>query len=73
MHGNGNSWLLHTQKSLDAVRTKDMTSLSKQQHQDLGWVVQEQLHEVSALLTDIGTRLEVLSQVLWAKDSQELS
>lgn len=62
----------HTRINSDAVRTKDMTSLSQEQSQDLGWVVREQLQEVSALLTDIGTRLEVLSQVLWAKDSQEL-
>ncbi len=54
-------------------RTKDMTSLNQAQSQDLGWVVQGQLQEVSALLTDIATRLEVLSQVLWAKDSQEFS
>ncbi len=44
---------------------------SKPLHQSLEWVVQEQLQEVSALLTDIGTKLEVLSQVLWARDSQD--
>ncbi len=52
------------------ARTKDMMS-SKGIHQSLDRVVQEQLREVSALLTDIGLRLEVLSSVLWAKDSQE--
>ncbi len=67
------TWPSQFEKKLDVVRTKGMTCLSQGQRQDLGWVVQEQLHEVSALLIDIETKLEVLSQVLWVKDSQELS
>ncbi len=67
-----NKWPSHTLKNSERARTKDMMCLSPEQSQDLGWVVQGQLQEVSLLLTDIATRLEVLSQVLWVKDSQEL-
>ncbi len=67
------TWPSPTQKSSERVRTKDMMSLDHSSRKDLGWVVQEQLQEVSHLLTSIETKLEVLSQVLWVKDSQELS
>ncbi len=51
--------------------TTDMID-SKLTNQSLGWVVQEQLQKVSRTLTNIETQLEVLSQVLWVRDSQEL-
>ncbi len=60
----------------DSQRTQDplkaLTGSDHSHRNSVEWVVQEQLREVSALLTDIGTRLEVLSQVLWVRDSQEL-
>ncbi len=67
-----NKWPSQSDQKQVDHRTKDMTSLSQHQSQDLGWVVQAQLREVSQLLIDIETKLEVLSQVLWVKDSQEL-
>ncbi len=72
MDGNGNSWLLHTQKNSGSLPTK-VTTLSNKTKLSLEWVVQEQLRKVSLSLTNIETQLEVLSQVLWARDSQELS
>ncbi len=63
----------HIMKDSAGHRTKDMMLLSHSNQKDLAQVVQVQLREVSQLLIDIETKLEVLSQVLWVKDSQELS
>ncbi len=65
------TWPSKSMTKLEMLATINSTG-SKHSNQNLEWVVQEQLREVSLLLTSIETRLEVLSQVLWVKDSQEL-
>ncbi len=66
------TWPSQSTQKQDVVRTRDMMSSKEPKFQSVEWVVQEQLREVSQLLTSIETKLEVLSQVLWVKDSQEL-
>ncbi len=65
-------WPSHTPVEPETFRTISSTDSKRFNPKDLGWVVQGQLREVSQLLTNIETKLEVLSQVLWVKDSQEL-
>ncbi len=66
------TWPSQSPRKDEMSAMTDMTDLKHSSRKDLGWVVQEQLQEVSLLLTSIETKLEVLSQVLWVKDSQEL-
>ncbi len=66
-------WPSQSQEKGETFRTINSTDSKHSSPKDLGWVVQGQLREVSQLLTNIETKLEVLSQVLWAKDSQVLS
>ncbi len=67
-----NKWPSQSRTKDETFRTIDMTDSRRSNPKDLGWVVQEQLRKVSLSLTNIETQLEVLSQVLWVRDSQEL-
>ncbi len=67
------TWPSQSQILAETLAMIDSTDSKPSNQKDMAWVVLEQLREVSLLLTDIGTKLEVLSQVLWVKDSQELS
>ncbi len=68
-----NKWPSQPELTEETFRTIDMIDSKHSSQKDLAWVVQVQLQKVSQLLTSIETKLEVLSQVLWVKDSQELS
>ncbi len=65
------TWPSKSMTKLEMLATINSTD-SKHSNQSLEWVVQEQLRKVSRSLTNIETQLEVLSQVLWVRDSQEL-
>ncbi len=65
------TWPSQSMTKLEMLATINSTG-SKRSNQSLESLVHKQLQEVSLLLTSIETQLEVLSQVLWVKDSQEL-
>ncbi len=66
------TWPSKSMTKLEMLATINSTDSSRSNRNSVEWVVQEQLREVSLLLTSIETSLEVLSQVLWVRDSQEL-